>query len=272
MQQRKLRPDDLEHTEKLLRKTEKDLAVWYDRHDAAGTDTEKNVCYRRIVELTEKRKELESQLATMPEAEPEPTEVTRERIAQYLKSMAKLMGGTSDKAKTFVQSLVEHHGLRVRMVDEKTISISLALKAPGVGTDADEEFKVPLEGEAVLPADRVTEWAKRQRKHYCICGCGKEIPVTRRHFWHGIPEYHADCRHKAMQAKRAEVTGEHYYNGQQAADRLGIGRTTLNRWIRKGKIPGPVKKVSGTLLFDKSAISLIAEMTDDDGNDAANII
>jgi excisionase family DNA binding protein len=75
-----------------------------------------------------------------------------------------------------------------------------------------------------------------------------------------------------MQAKRAELSGEHYYNGQQAADRLGIGRTTLNRWIRKGKIPGPVKKVSGTLLFDKSAISLIAEMTDDDGNDAANII
>lgn len=39
---------------------------------------------------------------------------------------------------------------------------------------------------------------------------------------------------------------------------LGIGRTTLNRWVRAGKLPGPVKSVSGMLLFERQDVDRLA--------------
>ena len=42
--------------------------------------------------------------------------------------------------------------------------------------------------------------------------------------------------------------------GKEAAERLGISRTTLNRWVKAGKLPKPVKSISGMLLFGRASI------------------
>jgi predicted DNA-binding transcriptional regulator AlpA len=144
------------------------------------------------------------------------------------------------------------------MRDAGTMTISLRLCPPGMEEGTQQEFTVPLEGEARLPQDKVTAWVEEnQGKHICTCGCGREIKVIRRYYWRGIPEFHPACRHKGMQRKRA-ILAKGFYTGMQAAKKLGIGRTTLNRWIKKGTLHPPAKSTSGMLLFSKDAIDRYA--------------
>jgi len=191
--------------------------------------------------------------AALPTEPPPPlVKVDRRRVAKYLRSLSKLMAGTEDQGKALVQSLVEHHGLEVRMQDASTLVVSLRLRPPGSEAEQAAEYAVALEGEARLKADTITQWVDdNQGKHKCKCGCGRTVEVIRRHYWRGVPQFHADCRHKGMQRKRAELA-KGYYSGQQAAERLGIGRTTLGRWIRAGKLPKPTKSISGMLLFGRT--------------------
>jgi len=51
-----------------------------------------------------------------------------------------------------------------------------------------------------------------------------------------------------------------HYAGQQAADRLGIGLTTLNRWIKAGRVPKPRKSISEMLLFERAEIDQLFEL------------
>ncbi len=48
-----------------------------------------------------------------------------------------------------------------------------------------------------------------------------------------------------------------FVNGEQAAKILGIGRTTIGRWLASGKLK-PVRKQSGVWLFRKSVIMWLA--------------
>ena len=242
-----------------LRKVETDLNLWYERHDTTKSDIEKEAAWRRIVDLTKQHKRLKQQADRQTEkTPPPPVKVNQRRVAKYLKSLSKLMADGEDQGKAFVQSLVEHHSLMVRLRDASTLVVSLRLQPPGSEADQTAEYAVPLEGEARLPSDKITVWVnENQDKHKCKCGCGRTIRIIRQHYWRGIPEFHSDCRHKGMIRKRAELASG-YYTGRQAADRLGIGRTTLNRWITKGKVPKPKKSISGMLLFSRKEIDLIA--------------
>jgi len=56
-----------------------------------------------------------------------------------------------------------------------------------------------------------------------------------------------------MQGKRAALIGDKYLNGTQLAKRLGIGLTTLRRWVKAGELPKPTRSISGMLLFDRTA-------------------
>ncbi|NLX23330.1 MAG: hypothetical protein GXY55_16890 [Phycisphaerae bacterium] len=38
------------------------------------------------------------------------------------------------------------------------------------------------------------------------------------------------------------------------ARRLGIGRTTLGRWVQAGKLPEPERSISGMLMFEAKSI------------------
>lgn len=51
--------------------------------------------------------------------------------------------------------------------------------------------------------------------------------------------------------------GDEFYNGMQVAGKPGIGRTTIGRWIKSGKLR-PVKKQSGVWMFSKKTVNLLA--------------
>lgn len=204
--------DRLETTQHRMDKIEADIKLLYERHDNAKFDVEKEAAWRRTVELTGKLKQLKQQ-PEKPKPKPQKLNITHNTIAKYLESMNKLMGKTNDKGKAFVQSVVEHHGLTVQMRDAQTIIISLQLRPPGSETDLQSRYLVPLKREVRLPMDKITAWVEdNQDKHKCKCGCGGIIPIRRQMCWTGIPQYHGDCRHKAMQSRRAKLA-EGCYTG-----------------------------------------------------------
>lgn len=247
--------DEQQDSGRALHKIEADLALWYRRHDAAGSEAEQEAAWKRIVELTERARQLRESACDRKAASPAPEPISRERVARYLKGMGALVGQTDDAGKAFVASLVDHHGLAVTAADAGTLRISLRLRPPGADGEQGDEFAVELDGDARLPADRITAWIEEHRATapQCACGCGQPVEVRRRHYWMGVPEFRSECRHKGMSRKRANLA-DGFYTGQQAADRLGIGRTSLGRWLRAGRLPRPAKSISGMLLFDRGAI------------------
>jgi hypothetical protein len=134
--------------------------------------------------------------------------------------------------------------------------IRLALLPPGVDPGVSVEHAVPIEAEAELPPSEVDAWL-RQHEGTLYCQiCGREIAVKRHHFWNGLPEYHPQCWHAEIVRRRANPAKD-LTNGQQAAKVLGIGRTTLGRWLTSGK-PKPIRKQSGVWLFRKATILRLA--------------
>jgi site-specific DNA recombinase len=243
-----------------LRKVEADLELWYRRHDGARAEAEQEAAWRRIVELTQRAKQLrerdDTKRADAAAAKSAGPPMSRERVARYLKSLHALVGQTADAGRAFVRSLVEHHGLTVDAQDASHLSIRLRLAPPGADpADAtDAAFAVEIRGDARMAGDRITEWMRGQEgKHVCSCGCGRALPIRRKHYWAGVPQFHDQCRHKGMARKRWELAKD-LYTGQRVATLLGIGRTTLGRWLTTGKLPQPTRSISGMLLFDPAAI------------------
>jgi excisionase family DNA binding protein len=104
---------------------------------------------------------------------------------------------------------------------------------------------------------RISEWVAEHQGTRVCPECGGPVRVERRHYWRGLPTHHHGCWVRVL-AHRRKRPGAEYYTGQQAADRLGIGRTTLGRWLRKKKIPPPVATAGAVLLFDRRAIDAAA--------------
>jgi len=235
-----------------LTKVQRDLELWYTRHDEARGDAEKEAAWRRIVQLTEKEKALQQQLER-PGRQGKPAKPpTRKQVKEYLAGIQTLVAKAKDRGRALVQSLVEQHELAAWIVDGQTVKISMTLLPAG---PADQPVKVETVA-AISTEDKVSAWVRQEnaKGRTCACGCGRRIEVKRRHHSCGVPEFHSDCRHKAMQAKRASITGGKYINGTQLARTLGIGRSTLTRWIKEGKLPKPKKSISGMLLFKQSEV------------------
>ena len=94
-------------------------------------------------------------------------------------------------------------------------------------------------------ASHIDKWLlENQGKHTCQCGCGRVIPIRRRHYWIGIPKF--IWKHRT--AKQAHYTYQYNQQGYMTVGelcrRLGIGQTTYYRYEgvlyraakRKGKI------------------------------------
>ena len=235
-----------------LAKVRRDLELWYTRHDEAAGDAEKEAAWRRIVHLIEKEKALEQQTQRI-EAERQPARpVTRKQVKEYLTGIEAMVAKAGDRGRALVLSLVEHHGLSAEMQDDREVKISMNLLPPGTTGQ-------PVKAETVvtIPShNKIDLWLQEQnaRKPACACGCGRRIEVKRRHYWRGVPELHGDCRHKGMEGKRASITGDKYINGTELAKRLAIGRSTLGRWVKAGKLPKPERSISGMLLFDRAVV------------------
>ena len=128
----------------------------------------------------------------------------------------------------------------------------MTLLPPGATGEPVKVEKVAM----VSPDNEIDRWFQEQtaRNLTCACGCGRRIEVQRRHYRRGVPTYHYACRANGMQNKRASITGSRYVNGTQLARLLGIGVSTLCRWVKAGKLPRPEKSISGMLLFCRVAI------------------
>lgn len=236
-----------------LTKIERDIELWYVRHDEAGGDAEKEAAWRRIVQLTEKQQALQQRTEHQEEIGRPTQSITRQRVKTYLEGIASLAGDATDSGRALVLSLVEHQGLKVRMIDERRFSVEMVLVPPEPAAEP-----VEMQTDAVIPTgDKIDEWVRKQNEkgQKCACGCGRKIEIRRRHYWLGIPKYHYACRHYGMRNKRASLTGDEYVNGTELAKMLGIGRTTLGRWIAAGKLPQPEKSISGMLLFRRRDVN-----------------
>ena len=230
-----------------LAKIERDIELWYTRHDGAGSEAEKEAAWRRIVQLTEKQQSLRQRAQQHDDAVRPSKAMSRDQVKAYLQGIASLAGNTTDRGRALVLSMVEHQGLKVRMVDERTVSIGISLLSPDPTAEP-----VELRATVVIPTgSRIDAWVQEQSAlaPVCACGCGRHLEVQRRHYWRGVPSYHYACRSSGMRSKRASLTADGYINGTELAKRLGIGRTTLNRWIAAGRLPRPDKGISGMLLF-----------------------
>lgn len=137
--------------------------------------------------------------------------------------------------------------------------IRLALRPPGLDSTDSGEHVVRLQSDARMPMDRISAWVQEEQAKLPCCGvCGEPVQVRRLHYWRGIPQHHKSCWIRELtRRKMASVQGA-FYTGSQAARRLGIGQTSLNRWIKNGKAPQPAKVDRGMNLFDREAIDRLA--------------
>ena len=158
-----------------LAKVGRDLGLWYTRHDEAGGDAEKEAAWRRIVHLAEKEKGLRQRLQEQ-EGQSKPAKpLTREQVKDYLRGIEKLVAEAGDRGRALVLSLVEHHGLSVRMLDGQRIRIAMNLLPPGTAGRP-----VEIETVATVSSDnRIDLWLKEQNAKglTCACGCGRRIEV-----------------------------------------------------------------------------------------------
>lgn len=239
------------------RKNAMDLAKWYDRHDKATSDIEQEAAWSRILELKLREKQLvEQQEKAVPVVDVAVRRITRKQVEGFITDLATRLNGDQQNRVALVQLLVEHHGLEVRLVATNTLDIKLAFRPPGAGDAALVEHTVSLESKVELPPGPVDAWFQEQ-KDKCVCRiCKQPITVNRHHYWHGLPKVHRECGLAESSQKRANPGGE-FLNGMQAAAKLGIGRTTIGRWIKAGKLK-PVEKRHGVWLFSKKAVNLLA--------------
>jgi excisionase family DNA binding protein len=138
------------------------------------------------------------------------------------------------------------------MVDERTVTIILS----PLPLDEFAE-RVELQATVTIPTgNKIDDWLKEQRaKHrVCACGCGRKLAVERRHYCRGLPKLHYDCRQKATEGKLAALVGDKHMNGEQVARYLGIGRSSVSRWVKSGKLPNPESRISRMLLFNKAQV------------------
>ncbi|MFO0904012.1 MAG: helix-turn-helix domain-containing protein [Pirellulales bacterium] len=241
--------------EAALKKLMGDIDLWYERHDATSSKTEKDAAWRRIVALQERRDKLEEELRTRPKVRPVATRgVTREAIRRFVDELATAIPKLRDNGVGLIKGLVEHHGLNIRFRDGDKLLISLALCPPSM---EEVERAVPVEAEVKLPRGEVDEWL-RQHAGKVVCEhCGEPIEVRRRHFWMGLPKFHYECV-LALNVQRRVRPEKGFLNGQQVAERLGVGRTTVGRWIRSGKLVSD-KKVGGVHLFAEKRINNVKD-------------
>jgi site-specific DNA recombinase len=133
-----------------LRRVARDLEIWYRRHDVSGSDLEREAAWARIVQLTARKKEIEAGPAVTSAACTSEAVLSRETVARFLSDLAGGLGRAPDYGRAVVRALVERHALTARVAEPTSISVELALAAPGC-----EATAVRLAADARIPSDRI---------------------------------------------------------------------------------------------------------------------
>lgn len=244
--------------EKQLAKTIGNLDVWMTRHDSTSVEVEREIAYKRIVELTKEKKRLQELLITQKPKPKELTSCTLEDVQRYLSGLSEAAAGSKDRGCGLVQLLVANHGLTVKIVDRDHVSISFAFKPLGCDSTETNSLSIPIDLIRELPKGKVDSWLLDHKGEHSCSICGEQIEVLRRHFWHGIPKYHRNCWASKLTAKRSNPDPDRYYNGMEAAKALGVSRTQFGR-IRKAGTVVAVERRSNVLLFAKTTIDELAK-------------
>lgn len=81
----------------------------------------------------------------------------------------------------------------------------------------------------------IDEWIQREQgQHFCQCGCGEEIKISRQHFWEGIPIYkHHHYCHTDKAKEIVKKTHKGKTNSQKT--RKKMGKSKKGNQSRKGK-------------------------------------
>jgi site-specific DNA recombinase len=247
--------DDRQCTDELAT-VRKNLARWYERHDAAASQTESEAAWRRILELTALKEQLTSRLASPSDADADPPVVTEQAVREFLNGLTEHMQHADDRGAKVIHALVRDHQLEVRLDDAEHVSIRLAIRPFG---NATESFKhaVPIDQRVRLAPGRIEAWLEENRGNHCCDICGTPIKVVRRHFWKGVPQVHRGC-HIASLARTRNPDPRRYYTGGEAARCLGISRTHFGRWVKAGKVR-IIKREKNVLLCSKKAIDALAK-------------
>jgi DNA invertase Pin-like site-specific DNA recombinase len=239
----------------LLAKAEKQLTVWYRRHDETTDDAAQEAAWRRVVELTAEKKRVQKAIAEQSKLGADPTRITRQQVADYMGSMAKLVvDQTPDEAKAFIRSLADHHGLRVQMSGPETMKIELTIRSPGTVGGG-----VPVSAEIGVPMDKVAAWMDQE------CGtspcelCGEPIPLLRRHFWVGKPRRHRSCHSREL-ARLRNHRDDGMLSGADLARKFGVGESTIGRWEKSGRLPPPDLRERGCKLWKPEQITESSDM------------
>ncbi len=108
---------------------------------------------------------------------------------------------------------------------------------------------------ALAPRGTAQQWVIENRgKHKCKV-CGKPIEILKRHFWMGIPKHHGKCYGTQLILHRLDPIREAgLVTASELARAQGIGRTTVNRWIKSGTLPQPTLML-GAVCFPKALLA-----------------
>lgn len=229
-----------------LQKVQSRIRIWYDRHDEATDASEQELAWDRIKLLKSRVDELHDEITNRRETHVSP--ITLEQVRKSLHSLERM---STNKRTQLNDLLVQRYGLSVRLNNDALV---IALN---ISNDDPAESATPIETDVRIPGPPIFEWLQENiGQHHCH-HCGKPVKVERRHYWRGIPRYHKSCWGVV---KGREKSGKRrprgYMNGQQVADALGIGRSTVGRWIKVGKLPKP-KRIDGVLLWPEGVIAAV---------------
>lgn len=179
-----------------LQKLEGKLPFWYARINDAGTEAEKEVAHRGLVDLTNQKKALEAQLKEL-DRPVQMKEITRKQVKDYVRGLGRIIHDYApNEGRALVRSFVQEHGLAVRMKGIEAIEVILGPQSP-VGEGRTSALTVI----ARLPLGKIDQWLRSRPKQLCEL-CNKVIEVGRRHYWRGVPKYHKNCWSRELGRRR----------------------------------------------------------------------
>lgn len=205
-----------------------------------GSD-EEQAALERVVELKRSIQALRDEQVTVGRVVPLPATVAMAQVEAFVSGLRARL--TTDPAgfRDLIAALHRDHDLRVELVSETQVRVSLAIdpgamgKGPRLVATARPRIAVSSEGGGeVLTA---AEWARRENEveRLCACGCTGRIVVAERHRWHGIPRY---LHGHGFKVKRERDRGvpEGWMTVGEAAKAWGAGETTVRRMCDRGEV------------------------------------
>ncbi len=194
---------------------------------------------REIRDLQEKQAELDRRIVPLRERG-----VTEAEVVAYLADLRDLLSEDRAAAKQLVLLMLEHHDLRVDILDAYQVRVSMQLD-PSRIISGDSGARTPRLVAHVRPKHALTidagrarpvsneDWAAAENAtgRFCACGCGERLLVQPIHRAPGvgIPRFVQGHHRMDMTEFVAALNASGLLTVSQAATRLGVSSNTMRR-------------------------------------------